>query len=367
MENLESGTAPAAPAATEDLRVESSSQAAPGATATETTADAGPSIDDALRAVWDKRNPLRSDDGKFQSRNPSDAVDGAPDATEGQAPESAPVEQVKPAIDAPISWPKEMKEKWSSLPPDAQEFLAKRDSEAHSQISRMGQQVKAFEPVSQVIEQHKDVFSKHQLSPDQGIARLIQAQRYLDENPVAAIAWLAKERGVDLSVFANAGGQSNATPEVESMRAQIQSLQRELQETSGYVRSRAQQEQQAELQTLTSLVDDFLKDKSGLDDNALNEFSVLIDAEKRLSPSGNPKEWLASAYETFQGRTPERRQSLFEQQRKADDAKREEDARKKAADAKKLGSLNVRSSPAGSASAKTLDDTLAEIARKHYR
>jgi hypothetical protein len=369
MENLDTGTAPATPAATEDLHSQSTSTAAPEAVATETQNAEG-SIDDSLRAIWDKRNPARDDGGKFASRNPSEPAleGGPPDTTEGQASEAAPVEQAAPAIDAPISWPKEMKEKWATLPPDAQEFLAKRDSESHSAISRMGQQVKAFEPISQVIEQHRDVFARHQLQPDQGIAKLIQAQRYLDENPVAAIAWLAKERGVDLSVFANASGQpASSTPEVETLRAQISSLQRELQETSGYVRSRAQQEQQAQLTSLTSLVDDFLKDKPGLDDAALNEFSVLIDAEKRLTPSASPKDWLASAFETFQGRTPERRKMLFEQQRKVDDAKREDDARKKAADAKKAGNINVKSSPGSSASNKSLDDTLNEIARKHYR
>ena len=326
-----------------------------------------------LMKVWEKNNPLRSDDGKFASRNPEAPAAEAAEATgdtntEGQTSEAVQSEQAsKPAIEPPASWSREVREKWATLPPDVQEYVARRESESHSQISRLGQTAKAAEPLLSVIEQNRELFARRNVQPDQGVAALLNAQRKLDENPVAAIGWLAQQYGVDLGIFANpnADPASQQNPVVLGLQHELANLKRELAETRGTVQSRIEAEQQAQLSSYQSTVEQFL-DGKGLTDSDESELVVIVNAEKQLNPGKTPEQLLKDAYEIFQYRNPERRAKVLEAQLAEQKAREAKEAEKKATEAKKLQSMNVRSTPAGSSSAKTMDDTLSEIARRAY-
>jgi hypothetical protein len=329
-------------------------------------------MDSDLMKVWEKNNPARDDAGRFQSKNPEAPAAETPTEatgetnTEGQTLEAKPVEQAKPAIDPPASWSREVREKWATLPPDVQEYVARRESEAHSQISRLGQTAKAAEPLLSVIEQNRELFDRRQVSPDQGIAALLGAQRKLDENPVAAIGWLAQQYGVDLAMFANPDANaSTQDPMVVGLQHELANLRRELAETKGTVQSRIQAEQQAQFTQYQTTVESFLAGKE-LSDSDEAELVVLVNAEKQLNPGKTPEQLLKDAYETFQYRSPERRAKMLEQQMAEQRAKDAKEAEKKATEAKKLQSMNVRSTPAGSSNAKSMDDTLQEIARRAY-
>ena len=329
-------------------------------------------LTETMMKVWEKNNPPRSDDGKFTSRNPEapaattqEAATGTTN-TEGQTLEAPAVEQAKPAIDPPASWSREVREKWATLPPDVQEYVARRESEAHSQITRLGQTAKAAEPLLNVIEQNKELFTRRNVQPDQGISSLLNAQRKLDENPVAAIGWLAQQYGVDLGIFANPDASaSQQNPMVLGLQHELANLKRELAETRGTVQSRIEAEQASLMSQYQSTVESFLADKS-LTDSDEAELVVLVNAEKQLNPGKTPEQLLKDAYDTFQYRNPERRAKVLEAQMAEQKAREAKEAEKKATEARKHQSMNVRSTPAGSSSAKTMDDTLSEIARRAY-
>ena len=328
-------------------------------------------IDADLQAIWAKNNPTRDESGKFKSNSPeAPAAETQSEATgetktEGHTQEAGKVEQAgKPAIDPPASWSRETRELWAKLPPEAQEVVAKRESEAHAQISRLGQTARAAEPLLNVIEQNRELFSRRNVQPEQGVAALLNAQRKLDENPVAAIGWLAQQYGVDLSMFANAdGSQSAQSPQVAMLQAEIASMRQQLAETSSTVRQTQAERQANELARHQSAVDAFLNGKS-LTESDESELVVLIASERQFNPGKNAEQLLQDAWETFQARSPERRQKMIEQQISEAQAKRDEEAKKKATEAKKLASINVRSTPATSPNAKTMDDTLQEISRR---
>ncbi len=330
-------------------------------------------IDADLQAIWAKNNPTRDESGKFKSNSlEAPAAETQSEATgetktEGHTQEAGKVEQAgKPAIDPPSSWSREVREKWASLPPDVQEYVARRESESHSQITRLGQTARAAEPLLNVIEQNRELFSRRNVQPEQGVAALLNAQRKLDENPVAAIGWLAQQYGVDLSMFANAdGSQSAQSPQVAMLQAEIASMRQQLAETSSTVRQTQAERQANELARHQSAVDAFLNGKS-LTESDESELVVLIASERQFNPGKNAEQLLQDAWETFQARSPERRQKMIEQQISQAQAKRDEEAKKKATEAKKLASINVRSTPATSPNAKTMDDTLQEISRRVY-
>jgi hypothetical protein len=329
-------------------------------------------IDADLQAIWNKNNPSRDEGGKFKSSSPeAPAAETQGEATgetktEGHASEDKPVETAKPSIDPPSSWSREVREKWAALPSDLQEYIAKRESEAHSQITRLGTTARAAEPLLNVIEQNRELFTRRNVQPEQGVQALLNAQRKLDDNPVAAIGWLAQQYGVDLSMFANAdGSQSTQSPQVAMLQAEIASMRQQLAETSSTVRQSQAERQANELAKHQSAVDAFLDGKS-LTESDESELVVLIATERQLNPGKNAEQLLKDAWETFQVRSPERRQKMIEQQVSQAQAKRDEDTKKKVTEAKKLASINVRSTPATSPNGKTMDDTLQEIARRAY-
>jgi hypothetical protein len=344
---------------------------APSTPAPETNASPEPTVttdvtlDDDLRAVYQKSTATRDrdDSGRFVSKEPGEAETPAAPVTD-QNPEAERIEQAKPAIEPPVSWSRETREKWAALPPDLQEFISKRESDAHAQITRLGQTAKAAEPLLQVVEQNRELFAKRNLSPDQGISALLNAQRRLDENPVAAIGWLASQYGVDLSAFANPDGTASAqNPVVMSLQHEIAALKRELAETSSTVKQTQAERQATELAKYQGAVNAFLEGKN-LTEADEAELVVLVNAEKQLNPEKSPDQLLKDAYETFLYRSPERREKTMREKLAAEQARQAEEAKKKAAEAKKLAGLNVRSHPASSANATTMDDTLRDAYRR---
>ena len=119
----------------------------------ETTAEAPKAesfdIDAELSKAYDDITQPRDESGKFASDNPQEAP--ADTNSEGKPSDEAPEPVVKSAIEAPISMPSALKEEWAKVPPAAQEWIAKRETESHRQITQLGQQLKAYEPIGNVV------------------------------------------------------------------------------------------------------------------------------------------------------------------------------------------------------------------------
>ena len=366
MTDENTGTAPAASPAEAVVETSTPAPAPQETSASETIETADSSLDADLVAVWDKNaNAGRDDRGRFAPAN-TDAAKSAGVETEGQIPSEGTAETAEPSIPAPHSWPAEMKAKWATLPPDAREYIAKRESEAHSTISRMGQTVKAFQPVAETLEQHREVFERNGLGYQDGIKALLNAQIALEQNPVAAINHLAKAYGVDLAkVYGGNGEQPSGQPHIAALEAQIANLNRQLQETSQRVMTREHRETEAQRQTLESVVSEFLKDKPDFDAIEPDVMS-LLPAIRDRNPGASPRELLAEAYEKAQWVNPDARARRLDADRKAAEAKAAEENAKRAAEAKKHTALNVKTGQSSTGDRKTMDDTLQEIARRAY-
>ena len=308
------------------------------------------SIDDTLKSVYDKLHPTRAPDGKFASKEPQNAAEPAEPPSD-QPAEQAPVETaVKPSIDPPNSWSSEQKAKWASIPPEAQEYIARRETEAHQAITRAGQRLKEVEPVTQVLDAYAQDFASRGVSPAQGIAILANAQRQLDANPVQGLIEIAKSYGIDLSqAFQGDGRAQTVAPEVNELRSEIAQLK-------GYLTQQQRAQHDAQMQTLQSEISAFAKDKPYFDEVRPTMAALLQNGQA---------ETLDAAYDMAVHALPTTRSRILEDQRKADEAKRAAEQKAKADQAKRATSVNVRSGPAAGASPRTMDETLREIARSH--
>jgi hypothetical protein len=316
-----------------------------------------PSLDNDLQGIWDKHHPARENDsGRFMTRTKVEqppengTVEAKTEVTADQAAETV-VEQPKAAIDAPISWSAEQKAKWASLPPDVQTYIAQRDKESHEAITRAGQQIKAFEPIRNVIEQFTPTFQRNGLQPHEGIARMMAVEQMLESNPRAAIAEIAKAYGVDLS------GQTQQTASSES--AENAELKARLAKVESHLTAQQRERINSEQAVLAREIADFAKDEKH------PHFETVRNVMAGLMHSG-AAETMQDAYDQAVFANPTIRQSILADQQKASEDKRKTDEAERVKNAKKAAGVNVKSSPGSAPAGKTLDDDLRAIANRVY-
>jgi hypothetical protein len=309
---------------------------------------AAPSLDDDLRGIWDKRNPPR-ENGRFVAKNPTESATDAPVNEVAVQTAETTQEQAKPAIDAPISWTAEKKAEWASVPPALQEYISQRDKESHEAITRAGQQIKAFEPIRNVIEQYGHTFQKNGLQPHDGIARMMAVNEMLETNPRAAIAEIAKAYGVNL--------QGETAPNAEPGDARVAELEAELGKIKSHLTAQQRQQFEAENNALAREIADFAKDKP--------HFESVRKVMAGLMNSG-AADTMQEAYERAVYADPTIRQSMLAEEQTKAEAKRKADESERVKAAKKAAGVNVKSSPGQSNAPKTMDEDLWAIARKHY-
>lgn len=296
------------------------------------------SFEDTMSAVYDKLNQPRDDGGKFAgNEQPTEGAETAATDEQGDENTDQPSEKAQetaqPSIAAPNSWSAEMKAKFGSLPPEAQQYIAQRESEMHAAITQKGEQIKAFEPIRQTLDQHREVFAKNGVSEAEGIARFIAADRYLETNPTEAIKWLADSYGVDLRQFSTGEQPSGDQPQAQTPR-EVLELRRELAQVKSYLTAQQRQAHEAEQATVVKTVEEFAKDKP--------HFEKVRKIMGSLMQAGEASD-LDDAYQKATYAHPEVRQLILEDQRKADEAKRKAEQEKAVSQAKKAGAVNQRS------------------------
>lgn len=319
----------------------------------------------AFRRAKDGRD--RADNGKFAkpaAENEKDAAkaltpDSAPKAekppekvdTKDQKPteadKSAEASLEKPAAKEtkpPQSWSPDKKAIWDAMSPEAREVVAQREQQAHTAISKLGQFAKGFEPVAKTLSEYRDTFEGKGLSFQEGVKQLLDAQRTLDRDPVAGIKALAEAYGVNLGQ--SLSGQRD--PAINQLQAQVDRLTEELKEATAERQYRHQQETATKISSVAKSIEEFKADKPDFDELEA-DIAINIQRIREESPNLSNSEILTQAYERAQWANPKARQSLLERKEKEAEAKRIENAKKAADEAKRMGGFNITSavSPAG--------------------
>lgn len=318
---------------------------------------AEPSEDDVLDQIWAKHNPTRDASGRFASANPEAAAEGEPAAEETtDQPAKAEGEQAEPAIPAPNSWSADMKAKWPALPPDMQQHIAARESEAHQQISRMGQELASVKPLADLATQYRPVFDHHGLAPTDGIARLLDVQVQLDRDPAGTVARIAQAYGVDLASLVQPadGTQGQADPQVARLQQTVQQLQQQLSSVQQAEEARQHERQQSIARSAAQEVETWAKGKEHFSNPAVRQLMANFVME------GRPMD---DAFEAACWAVPEVRQQLLAAQQ----AKTAETEAKRLADARRAGVLNGgRRAPPPAGPALDEDAQLEAIWQRHH-
>lgn len=327
----------------------------------------GSSLDAELDAAYDRiNNPDPEIEAKEEPAKDEDTVKADEKTSrpekDAEQEEKAEEEQPEtPAIEPPLSWSKEAKAKWSEIPPEAQEIIANRERDAHTAITKLGQEVKAYEPLKDTLNHYSEVFKANNLEPAQGVARLLEVQSMLDKDPVAGVREIAKAYSVDLAEFAFEDLQENA-PEITSLQNEISELKQRLEARDRADQEQAQQQYQSQVNQMNELVAQFSADKPHFD-RLSPVIDINIKAIREREPGLQAREVLEKAYNAALYQDDE----LREEMQKKHIAEAEKAALEKARKAAEAAALNVSSNEQGALTKANLDDKLDIIWNRHSR
>jgi hypothetical protein len=331
-----------------------------------------PSIEDTMGEVFDKLNPdtrvNRAESGKFESKIP--VTEGAePSDTEtvsDQEPTAKAEETASPSIPRPAAWSADRDELWAKLPPEAQEIVAKRESEAHKSITTLGTQAKEVEKYNGVIEKYRAVIGNNE--PAAEIDNLFATKAALMRDPVNSIRWLAQQLNINLSqLVPQIGNDVPEAPHVAALHQEIAQLKQQIYGVQNQFTAQRQAETQAKEQTLAQSIDKFAEDParkeswSEVEDEVLRQV-YAIKAADSSKVTAEPMKVLEEAYEKALKLTPAV-QAKLEKAAKDEAAKKAaSEAKRKADEAKKAASINVRSSGASPrSSSQSMETTMAQV------
>jgi hypothetical protein len=318
----ESGPADAAPA--DDLRadLDAAFDSIAGNEAPADTKEAEPPRDDAAPA----------DEQPAEGQAP--AAEGTKD--EARQTEGDSTAKVAP----PEGWPSDASIAWDRLSKAAQDaFRADLDA-GRITIGKQAQGTTAPDPVQEVVRAYQSEISRRGMAPEQAVRVLFEAQRALDENPVEALRQLARSYGVDPAILAPSNGaqapQYSADPVLGQMQQELATLR-------GYLTQQQRAQHDATMADQHRIISDFAQTKAADGAAAYPHFEQVRVTMGNLLQAGEAKS-LKDAYDMAVWARPDLRERILADQRKAEDAKREADARKAAEDARKRA-VSVKSNP----------------------
>jgi hypothetical protein len=306
---------------------------------------------DDTPAATNEPEERRDDAGRY-------AADEKP--AEGQAPdaEGTKDEALQPEGDSsqakvapPEGWPSDANLAWDRLPKAAQDALRADLDAGRITVGKPAMGNTAPDPVREVVKAYETEISRRGMAPEQAVKVLFEAQRALDENPIEALRQLARSYGVDPANLAPANGAQAPLQSADSVLGQ---LQQEVATLRGYLT----QQQMADQHRIIS---DFAQTKAADGAAAYPHFEQVRVTMGNLLDVGEAKS-LKDAYDMAVWARPDLRERILADQRKAEDAKREADARKAAEDARKRA-VSVKSNPSVNTNATTAGTVRDELVR----
>ena len=162
-----------------------------------------------------------------------------------ETPEETPEAPEAPAV--PDWWDNGRSGLWSDLSHEVQSYLNDTFAAREKAHTEAIEKDRIPDTMRTALRQVEDVSAGYGLTTEQGIQRLVQAQRMLAANPKHALAQLARDYGVDLSQFAAQEGETQQADPLQEMDNRVAAV---VQQQLG-----AFQQQQAEAQTQKTLHD----------------------------------------------------------------------------------------------------------------
>jgi hypothetical protein len=293
----------------------------------------------------------RDEAGRFAKQaEPATAKPVDPKTPTGATPEPPSQETIRvpPGLSAAT------KAEFSKLPQHVQQDILKFQADVEQAKTTWDQKAAKFNALDQILAPRRERLQLAGLDDSSAVRALFAAQDMLESKPVEAIAFLARQYGVDLRRYAQPGqgpAQQQVHPDVARLYQEVNTLKSAL----------AQQQQTASQATNSQhvqTIQQFQSDPKNIYfENVRNDMATLIR-------SGQARD-LQDAYDKATWASPEIRPLLLRAQQETAAAEAQAQAKARAQAARHAsgsvtGSPTPGSSPAGAAPASSIRDELAK-------
>lgn len=249
------------------------------------------------------------------------------------------------------TWRKEAAAQFSSLPPDIQAEILKREEDIFTGIEGYKADAAFGKDFQKVLAPYMPVFEQYRVDPRAQVGELLKYQYGFafgtDQDKAALIQQLAKDYRIDLAAVAASAPYSDP---------QVTALQNQITELKSRLTARDQTEAEGRRAGLQSEITAFLSDpKNVYAQELVNDMAHLLKTGAESTLKG--------AYEKAMWSNPSVRAKELARQQAEKDAAMKAAADAKAEEARKATAANIRSRTKGGGAAAPLgsiDDTLKE-------
>jgi len=145
---------------------------------------------------------------------------------EGEQAPAAPKQEKRP------TWYKDEYGDWGKLPENFRNALRDQERHAAQAIEKHSTAAKAWEPINKALEPYMQELQASGVSAPQYVSNLIEADKYLRADPVAAINWLTQSylgAGWDIQALADWQAQQNYQPQkIDPVKQELEALKQQM-------------------------------------------------------------------------------------------------------------------------------------------
>ena len=277
-------------------------------------------LEKAVVEVKDKAEKARDETGKFAAK---EKLELPPENAQKAAVKLGDTPEVKePSNPAPASWKAEAKQKWSSIPPDIQQEIQRREEEVHKGFTRLDEERQLGKQIKDVVTPYLATIQAEGGTPVTAVQSLLNtahilrtADPYTKANHVMQVI---KQFNVDLSLL-QGQQQQPADPRLSAMEQRYQQIEQQLQQQMALQKQQEDAKVMSEIESFASKPE--------------NKYFEQVKPEMQKLLAAGVVTTLEEAYQAAVAANPTVRQLYIAEQSTGVDAKRIQEvvAKKKAA------------------------------------
>lgn len=260
-------------------------------------------------------------------------------------------------IERPASWKKDMQPTWDSMTKEAKEYVIQREEQMKQGLVKDRDDAVLGRTMRDAIAPFSGLLKAQGIPEKQMVHNLLSAHHKLSTSSMAerkeAFTKLAQSYGIK---FDGTGQSQEIDPIVNNLTNELNSIK-------SYLTTTQQEAQQAAKAKVVNEVDAFASEHPYFDD-VENEIAIFLEGDKNMT--------LQQAYEKAIWANPLTRQKEMERLQQEQAKKAKAEAEKKAEEARKAKSVNVRTKDTGRSPTApkgsmfdTLNDTYREIQQRN--
>jgi hypothetical protein len=274
---------------------------------------------------------------------------------ESKIPEPITTQATSQGLQPHKGWNKVLKTKFSTWSPEEQkealEWQESRDKDIQSKFTQWGEKAKTAESWNQIGEDYKDYFEATGGFAPERLQNLVQADIFLDQNPIAALKWLAETKGIKIQIQGD-NGQTyppQLNHETLALRQELSELKKTTQTILEQEQNKFKAQAEAEVESFINATNEagepihpYLHDEE-LSAEINADMEVIVDKILKAHPKRPIQQVLKEAYT----KAVRANDVAWEREQQKATSLKQEELKKKAKAAKTAGS-SVRGSPVGS-------------------